>query len=219
MQFMLQGRALAGRPPCRGVDRNINAMLAAANAVVAPRAGAWIGNGRLGTAFAAGGGRPRAGAWIETVPFWKIDIAAKVARRAGAWIETIPPASHQHWLARRPPVRGRGSKLEIGLKLRYRIASPPVRGRGSKPEWRGSTPNAAPARGATRGVDRNLIFRHASEKSASAASLFVRGTVAVAASSPRAHPGQQSNPGGKDSRKSAARLCRTGRWSAPRLRR
>src|SRR5690606_19802632 len=56
----------------------------------------------------------RAEAWIETPGRRAATAGAGVASRAEAWIETDKGAV-EHYMARSPPARRRGSKLRDGL--------------------------------------------------------------------------------------------------------
>ena len=79
-------------------------------AEVAPRTGAWIETQRFLEAFVGSRVAPRTGAWIETLINLLNTGGSNVAPRTGAWIET-PPALALNRLARSPPARGRGLKL------------------------------------------------------------------------------------------------------------
>ena len=106
------------------------------DAMVAPRAGAWIetenntirSNAKQQVA-------PRAGAWIETRIRLSFCTAKGVAPRAGAWIETQGNGHIRHNPRPSHPVRVRGLKRAVGWQWKQHSLSHPVRVRGLKPVY------------------------------------------------------------------------------------
>ncbi len=115
------------RPPCGGADRNGLALTYLRDQVVAPRAGARIETFLRQTSGALLPRRPPCGGADRNILLLPGDIVTLVAPRAGARIETAQWAICLR-LGWSPPVRGRGSKLELVPALVFRRSRPPCGG-------------------------------------------------------------------------------------------
>ena len=98
---------------------------------------------------------PRAGAWIETSVPARGAVADHVAPRAGAWIETSTRTSPQSAARASPPVRGRGSKPVVPDHERRHPERRPPCGGVDRNEYHVFHRNLRSGRPPCGGVDRN----------------------------------------------------------------